>query len=194
MTGAPATARTPAAALTAVNEDPDYPVLRTTEVSSPARHRAALVVPTVLLACWLGWIGGTFARLAQPREGRPEAADAVLQQLRQGPLSAPRTAPLAVRLEAPGCACAGDDDPRWQRIAAAMRARGGDAIRVQAALANPAGFALLLLGPEGQLRYAGPLRPPGAVCGREDGDLSAWLPALLDTPRAPLVLPDDCAC
>lgn len=163
-------------------------------MKSPSRRRPALLVPTLLLACWLGWTGGSLALLAQPREGRPEDADAVLRQLRQGPLSAPRTAPLAVRLEAPGCACAGDDDPRWQRIVAAMHARGGDAIRVQAALANPSGFTLLLLDRDGQLRYAGPLRAPAAVCGREDGELSAWLPALLDAPRARLVLPDTCAC
>lgn len=163
-------------------------------VNPPSHQRRALVVPTLLLACWLGWTGGTLALMARPREGRPLDADALLRQLRQGPLSAPQSAPLAVRLEAPGCACAGDDDPRWQRIVAAMRARGGDAIRVQAALANQAGFALLLLDPDGHLRYAGPLRLPGAVCGREDGDLSAWLPALLDVPRAPLVLPDTCAC
>lgn len=75
-----------------------------------------------------------------------------------------------------------------------MRARGGDAIRMQATLANPAGFTLLLLDASGQLRYAGPLRVPSAVCGRQDGDLSAWLPALLDAPRDPPVLPPTCAC
>ena len=169
-------------------------MLRTTPVKSPVRHRAALVAPTVLLACWLGWIGGTFALLAQPRAGRPADAEAVLRQLRDGALAVPGATPLAVRLEAAGCACAGDDDPRWQRVAAAMRARGGDAVRVQAALANPGGFALLLLDRDGHLRYAGPLRAPAAVCGRQDGDLSAWLPALLDTPRDPVVLPDTCAC
>lgn len=149
-----------------------------------------------LLALWSGWMVAAFAAIAPPSEATAAVPQRVLDGLRA---QLPATAlgrPLALRLSGAACSCPGDD-AGWQRLAQAIADRHGSAHTLDAAAPGLAGHEVLILGADGDLRYAGALRPDPALCGagRADTRLARWLPALLASSRSvQLPAAASCAC
>lgn len=162
--------------------------------ASPPRS-FGIAAAGLMLACWLGWVIGSFFLIGQRQLGDPAAANMLLQQL-QAPLVGLKGQPLAVRLIKPHCSCKREHaaDTRWQQIQRVMQQRGGRAIELPSPVTNPSGYALLLLDAGGQLHYAGPLQLPASLCGRRDADLDAWLPQILTTSHPPLLFASHCSC
>ena len=151
--------------------------------------RPGVITGLILLACWLGWTTTSLAALGHRPSGDEAAVMALVDGLRaRGQLPA-TTAPLAIRLNTPGCTCE-QVEQAWQQISAALQTQGGLAI----SLNTVAPHALLLLAADGSPLYAGPLQPSALACGRSDAALASWLPALLVEHNPPLFLPPRCSC
>ena len=158
---------------------------------SNLRRRAGVV----LLALWSGWMVAAFAAIAP----RPDTAAALppgaLHELRAKLPAAALGRPVALRLPS-ACSCPGDE-AGWDLLAQAVAARHGSAHTLDAAAPELAGHEVLILGADGDLRYAGALRPDPALCGAGSADarLARWLPALLASGRSvQLPAAASCAC
>lgn len=151
--------------------------------------RPGVITGLILLACWLGWTTISVAALGHRPGGDETALTALVDKLRaQGQLPA-TTAPLAIRLKTPDCACE-QGDQAWQQVGTALQAQGGLAVAVNTAAAHE----LLVLAADGRPLYAGPLRPSALACGRSNAAPASWLPALLAERTPPLFLPPRCSC
>lgn len=155
------------------------------------RHalRPGVITGLILLACWLGWTTTSVAALGHRPGGDEAAVTALVDGLRaQGQLPA-TAAPLAIRLNTPGCDCV-QDEQAWQQLNTALQAHGARTLT----LTTTAAYELLVLATDGHPLYAGPLRPSALACGRSDAALASWLPALLTERSPPLFLPSRCSC
>ncbi|MCF8811555.1 hypothetical protein KIP31_20080 [Xanthomonas campestris pv. campestris] len=153
--------------------------------SSPAARRTAGVA---LLALWCGWIAVAWTT---PQAAAGDAASAWARV--QASLPALSTAPMLVGVVG-ACTCDGAADARaWALLSQAVRARGGRVQQIDVPALHGSGYAVWLLGADGQPRYAGSAQG-SAVCGRVGAaEWPRWLPQVLARPTdAALVAP--CAC
>ncbi|KCW98292.1 MULTISPECIES: hypothetical protein [Xanthomonas] len=142
-----------------------------------------------LLALWCGWIAVAWTT---PRAQATDVASAWAQV--QASLPAAQQAPMLIGV-AGACACTDPAaDRAWAVLSSAVRARGGQVRMLDTPALRGSGYAVWLLGADGQPRYAGPA-DGGAVCGTAGAaDWSRWLPDVLArTPGAALVSPCPCA-
>lgn len=158
--------------------------------SSP---RPRLLTGLVLLGCWLGWITATFAAIGTRAEGDGEVLRATLRTFADAVPSELSGAPLAIRLTAAQCACPAADQ-QWQRIQAQLASLDGHALSLPGRRTDPAVPELVVLAADGSAVYAGPILPVTDSCGGALQPLTQWLPRLLSTGSAPLLLPSRCSC
>lgn len=133
-----------------------------------------------LLLVWGAWLVAAFAAIGPRPPATGAAPDAAaLAGLRAHFPDASQGQPLAVRLTA-ACTCTGDE-LGWQLLAGAVAGHRGLSAQIHSDDPALAGYEVLILGGDGGLRYAGPLRPEPTLCGggAGSGRLARWLPALL---------------
>ena len=154
--------------------------------SSPAARRTAGVA---LLALWCGWIAVAWTTPQAAAAGDAASAWARVQ----ASLPALSTAPMLVGVVG-ACTCDGAADARaWALLRQAVRARGGRVQQIDVPALHGSGYAVWLLGADGQPRYAGPAQG-SAVCGRAGAaEWPRWLPQVLARP-ADVALVAPCAC
>ena len=156
---------------------------------SRAEHGWRRLAGRALLALWAGWMLAVFTTMSPPmRAGAPVPDEALAALHAALPPELEATGPLAVRLPGP-CTCRGDE-VGWSRLADTMTAHHGTSLTLDSPPPALANAAVVILGADGQLRYAGPLQPDPTLCGvdRGPGRLARWLPSLLAA-STPLLLP-----
>ncbi|CAG2083254.1 hypothetical protein XCY_000336 [Xanthomonas euroxanthea] len=142
-----------------------------------------------LLALWCGWIAVAWTT---PPAHANDVASAWTQV--QASLPAAQQTPMLIGV-AGACTCSDlAADRAWAVLSSAVRARGGQVRMLDTPALRGSGYAVWLLGADGQPRYAGPA-DGGAVCGTAGAaEWSRWLPDVLArTPGAALVSPCPCA-
>ncbi|KLD72042.1 hypothetical protein [Xanthomonas pisi] len=127
-----------------------------------------------LLALWCGWIAVAWTT---PRAQAGDLGSAWAQV--QASLPAAQPAPMLIGVVG-ACACTDlASDRAWAVLSAAVRARGGQVRLLDSPALHGSGYAVWLLGADGQPRYAGPA-DGGAVCGAAGAAAwSRWLPDVL---------------
>ncbi|WP_349656770.1 hypothetical protein [Xanthomonas sp. 10-10] len=141
-----------------------------------------------LLALWCGWIAVAWTT---PRAQAGDLGSAWAQVQASLPVAQP--SPMLIGVVG-ACACTDlASDRAWVVLSSAVRARGGQVRLLDRPALHGSGYAVWLLGADGQPRYAGPA-DGGAVCGTAGAAAwSRWLPNVLSR-AASAAVASPCPC